>query len=88
MYCNDHEEYGCEECLNERHKRCVDVVKANSLEIRDNYRTETEKIEGSAKAICYNAETLFKKKTVFVKETNLRVEKFTEIHETEDKLLN
>ena len=88
FYCNDHEEYGCEGCVDDRHKNCVDVVKANSLDAKHDYKTQTELIEGTAGAIRKHAKTYFDRTTVYVEATNLRVEEITDTLKSIRKKIN
>ena len=74
FYCNDHEQYGCEECIHERHNRCADIVKANAVEISEDTKIETEKIEESAKSICEFGKDLMRKKTAIVDANNKQIE--------------
>ena len=74
FYCKDHEQYGCERCIHDRHNHCADIVKANAVETSEDTKIETEKIEESAKSICEFGKDLMRKKTAFVDANNKQIE--------------
>ena len=62
FFCNDHEEYGCEMCVDMNHKQCYDVVKANTIAAKEKIEDETKPIKVAAENLCSYANTLIEAK--------------------------
>ena len=62
FYCNDHEEYGCETCVDANHKKCIDVIKANACDVGEKIYAERETIEVSVENACVYAKSVIEHK--------------------------
>lgn len=61
FFCNDHETYGCEECIDANHKQCSDVVKTNA--VTEDAEVGTDRLKASIKNLCDYAQEMTEIKT-------------------------
>lgn len=52
FFCKDHEEYGCELCIDVKHSTCIDVVKASDMQSpREELNSEAEILKDAAESL-------------------------------------
>lgn len=77
FYCNDDEEYACETCVDIKHRDCNDVVKANTVAMKEGIEEDAKIMENSAENICDYAKTLIEEKATHLEAIDKQVKVIT-----------